>query len=77
MIDPAVKEQILSELDRLLNPTQFRDRWHRLRRRGLIRNAQSPGRPEYPALLGQIVACQGRSREADGVSRPLAGHDLA
>ncbi len=53
--------------------TVFRDRRHRMRRRGTFRDAQSSGRPEYPAHLGHVSACQGRSREAGGVSRPLIG----
>ena len=56
--------------------TLFRDRRHRMRRRGPIRNAQSPGRPEYPARLVQLLARQGRSREADGASRPLTRQEL-
>ncbi len=44
-----------------------------MRRRGTFRDAQSSGRPEYPAHLGHVSACQGRSREAGGVSRPLIG----
>src|SRR4051812_623419 len=44
-----------------------------MRRRGRLRDAQSSGRPEYPAHLGHVSACQGRSREAGGASRPLTG----
>ena len=58
---------------RVSSLTVFRDRRHRMRRRGTFRDAQSSGRPEYPAHLGHVSACQGRSREAGGVSRPLIG----